>query len=285
MRKAIPYPLIAVITVSALLCIPGLWAQDSALAPSSKPANNAAVTLVLGHPFSAIKYAWQVKILPDGKVKFIQNERYPTRIARDTEGRVMMQMIHSDRLLPECDHLDLLVPPVCPVWGVFVIDPVAHTVTHWPEGVRAGRASVDFPLFETRLEETAHATAELPEVPPDFTDEDGRVTTADLGDQMIEGIQAHGIRSTLQYTKRGDSGQKINVTRIHEVWTAPEMKLIVRVIDGDPTGVETLWGLEKVSLAPDPSLFQPPADYEKEHRHSDEGTIYDFEYLETWFSK
>jgi hypothetical protein len=144
--------------------------------------------------------------------------------------------------------------------------------------------AVDFPLSETRLEEVAKATAEPPNLPPDFTDEDGKVTTTDLGVQMIEGIQAHGVRSTLQYTK-GDSGHKITVTRIHEVWTAPEMKLIVRVIDGNPIGVETFWGLEKVSLTPDLSLFRPPADYKREHEHSDEGTIHDFEHLVTWFSK
>lgn len=205
-------------------------------------------------------------------------------IARDAEGRIMMQMIDTDELMPECDHLDRLVPPVCPVWGVFVIDPVSHTVTHWPGGERGSHAAVDFPLTDSRLKQAARATAELPDIPPDFADEDGKVATTDLGEQLIEGVKAHGIRSTLRYTKEV-SGQKVTATRIHEVWTAPEMRLIIRVIDGDPTGVETFWGIEKISLSPDPSLFRPPADYKREHEHSDDGTTYDFEHLRAWFSK
>lgn len=44
-----------------------------------------------------------------------------------------MHVIHRDDLLPECDRLDMPVPPVCPVWSVVVIDAVAHTVTDWLE--------------------------------------------------------------------------------------------------------------------------------------------------------
>ncbi len=240
--------------------------------------------LVTGHPFSAIKYARQVKILPDGKQQFIRNERYPSRIARDEEGRIAMQKVLTDHLQPECDHLEQRIPTICPSWGVFVIDPVARTIAHWPEGELADHVAIDFPLSEPRLEQAAHATAELPEVPPDFSDEDGEVSTADLGEKMIEGIMAQGVRSTLRYRKT-ESGASINLTRIHEVWTAPAMKLIVRVIDGDPSGIETVWGLEEISLSPDPSLFKPPIDYERQHWNSDKGATQDFEYLESWFAK
>jgi len=260
------------------------WTQEppAALDQSNSGGDNAA--LVMGHPFSAVKYARQVKVLPDGKLQFIRNERYPSRIARDAEGRTMMQMIAADDLSPECDHLGQLVPPICPVWRVFVVDPVARTIAHWPEGEIAGHAAVDFPLSEARLEQTAHATAELPELPPDFSDEDGEVTTADLGDKTIEGVRVHGARWTLQYSK-AESSRTMHLTRIHEVWSASDMKLIVRVIDGDPQGVETVWGLEKVSLSPDPALFRPPADYEVQHGKSDEWAHEDFEYVESWFAK
>jgi len=284
MRRAVPHLLIAVYATYAVFSITRISAQDSAADAHPESSTNAASVPLVGHPFSATKYAWQVKLLPSGKTQFIRNERYPTNIARDADGRIMMQRIPTKDLLPECDHLDRLVPPVCPVWGVFVIDPVAHTLTHWLEGERGMHSAVEFPLTQAHLEETARETGELPSVPPEFTEADGKVTTTDLGDKMIEGIQAHGVRSTLQFAKE-DSGQNINLTRIHEVWTAPEMKLVVRVIDGDPNGLETFWGLEKVLLAPNPSLFQPPADYKKGHEHSDEGTMIDFEYLHTWFSK
>jgi hypothetical protein len=256
------------------------WGQE----PADNDLRDNGVAIVVGHPFSAIKYARQVRVLADGKQQFVRNERYPTLIARDQDGRVMMQQISTDDLPPECDRLELRVPPICPAWGVFVIDPIAHTVSHWPAGELAAHVAVDFPFTEARLEETAQATAEVPQLPPAFSDEDGKVSKIDLGERSIEGVDAFGVRSMLQYATT-ESGRTVRHTRIHEVWTAPAMKLIVRVIDGDPNGVETVWGLEKISLSPDPSLFQPPADYEWQHRHDDKGTVADFEFLESWFAK
>lgn len=251
----------------ALIALPHptlLAAQD---APAAAQGTNAAASLITrhplitGHPFSAIKYARRFRVLRDGKLQFLRNERYPTRIARDADGRLMMQVIRTDDLGPECDRLDLLVPPVCPAWRDFVIDPVAHTVTHWGEGEMSGGGAVDFPLTEARLEQAEDSTSVLPGLGPDFTDEDGRVSKVDLGEWEVEGIPAHGVRWTLRYDENQD-GRAVHRTRIHEVWASAEMQLIVRVIDGDPYGKETVWGLEKVSLSPDPALFRPPDGYE-----------------------
>jgi hypothetical protein len=260
------------------------WEQEPATIASENQVKDSGAALVVGHPFSAIKYARQVRALPNGTLQFIQNERYPVRIARDADGRLMMQVIDRDDLQPECDRLDLPVLPVCPVWSVIVFDPVARAITHWPAGARAAHVSIDFPLSEAYLEETAHTTGELPDVPPDFGDEDGKLSTSDLGDKSIEGIQVQGVRWTLKYTKT-ESGKTIHLVRIHEVWVAPELKLIVQVVDGDPDGVETVWGLEKMSLSPDSSLFQPPVEYESQHHHSDRGIEHDIDYLKTWFAK
>jgi hypothetical protein len=108
----VPYAIVAMCAACLLVRLPRVPAQESTGNLYSKPTNNSAPTLVVGRPFSATKYAWQVKLLPDGKSQFIRNERYPTRIARDAKGRVMMQMIDSDQLMPECDHMDRLLPPV-----------------------------------------------------------------------------------------------------------------------------------------------------------------------------
>jgi hypothetical protein len=76
---------------------------------------------------------------------------------------------------------------------------VTQRITHWPEGERAAHVSVDFPLTEERLEQTADLTSAFHELGPDFTDEDGKVSTMDLGDRAIGGITAHGVRWTLRY--------------------------------------------------------------------------------------
>ena len=151
----------------------------------------------------------------------------------------MMQVIDSGNLEPECDRFDLPAPPLCPGWGVFVIDPVAHMIAHWTAGELSSRAAIDFPLTPARLEEAAELTSTLPALGPDFTDEDGKISTADLGEKDIEGLPAHGMRWTLRYDAN-QNGRVVQRTRIHEVWTSAEMQLIVRVTDGDPSGEETV---------------------------------------------
>ncbi len=271
------------------MALPGFSSVAAQDAPTAAIVGGSS-QLITGHPFTAIKYAHRVKVLPDGKLRFIRNERYPTRIARDAYGRLMMQVIHSDDLLPECDRLAMLVPPVCPVWGVFVIDPVAHTVTHWLEGERAGKAAADFPLTHSRLEEAADASSSLPALEPDFSEEDGEVSTVDLGDSIIEGTRVHGVRSTLRYDANHD-GRTVHRERVHEAWTSEEMQLIVRVIEGDPKGEETVWGLENISLAPEASLFHVPDAYRlpnaygTHHNESDSGCAKDFEDPKSWFAE
>lgn len=267
----------------------------SAVFPAQDAATNAtgsaASRLIVGHPFVATKFAWRVRILPDGKQQFLRNERYPIRIARDADGRLMMEKIQSDNLAPECDRLAMLVPPPCPSRAFVAIDPVAHNITHWGEGEIAEHSAVEFPLTSARLEEAIESTSVLPALSPDFSDGDGEVSKTDFGTRDIDGIQAHGIRWTLLY-QTNQNGEIVQRTRIHEVWTSTEMHLIVRVIDGDPNGEETIWGLEKFSLTPDATLFRPPDGYAMVYRTSaqwlpmlDHFISGDFDALHQWFAK
>jgi hypothetical protein len=272
--------LAAALILSAFAANPRAPAQD---APPPAPHGNPP-QLIVGHPFSAIKFARRIRVLPNGKQQFLRNLRYPTQIARDSDGRLMMQVIHTDDLAPECDRLDLLQPPPCPGWGVFVIDPVAHKVTHWADGELASRTAVDFPLTPARLHAAAESTSTLPDLPPAFTAQDGAPTTADMGDRDIEGIQAHGVRWTLHYDANQDN-RVVHRTRIHEVWTSASMQLVVRVIDGDPAGEETVRGLEKISQAPSPTLFRPPDGFRMQHQLNDQYTDDDFENLKSWFEE
>jgi len=249
-------------------------------------------SLVVGHPFTAIKYARRVRVHADGKLQFVRNLRCPTSIARDADGRLTMQDVNVESVSSECRWVDTPTPPVCPNREVFVVDPVAHTWTHWLEGDSAHRAAIKFPLTPERLNEAVTSTTLLPALEPSFTDEDGKIRTVDLGDREIETVPAHGFRWTLLYDENRD-GHSVHRTRIHEVWTSVSMQLILRVIDGDPSGEQTVWGLERISAAPAASLFQPPNGYQvQDHcmdlrmsRQCDELTKSDFEILHQWFAE
>jgi hypothetical protein len=62
---------------------------------------------------------------------------------------------------------------------------------------------------------------------------------------------------------------------------------VVGVIDGDPSGKETIAGLEHISLAPDAALFRSPEGYVVEDRNQTEDESQyahpDMEYLARWF--
>jgi hypothetical protein len=266
----------------AMVCVPFAAGQEGQEA-ATESGGNLVKAPVVANAFSATKYARLVKVLPDGKQHFIRSERYPTKIARAADGRIMMQSVGDD-VLSECDRPTMRFPPPCPSWSVFVIDPNSRLVTHWPDGEFAAHIAIDFPLSQERFDLAARLTSEMPNLEPNPDTDAANVRKEDLGDRAIDGILAHGVRTTITYPV-GHEGSKIPTYLIHELWIAPEMNLIIRVIDGDPYGLERIWGLEKISLQPDPSLFLPPNGYEMQHSKATWGPDVDFEELESWFKK
>jgi len=223
---------------------------------------SSTAIMVTGQAFSAIKYSRKVRVLSDEKKQFIRNEHYPVQLARDSEGRVRRQNLENP--LPECAQPTMPVPPICPGWGVYLFDPVAHTAATWTEGERAMHGAVFTLLSSAQMEEVERSTSVVPIDELKFDSELASIKTEQLGEKVIEGVRATGMRTTMVYPI-GHSGNKAPITRIHEVWTSAEMRLVIRTIDGDPNGEESVSGLEKISLDPDPGLFQPPDRYEIQH--------------------
>jgi hypothetical protein len=188
-------PLAVLFALLTLLAPPFTAAQDT---PTVATGANVSA-LIVGHPFTALKYARRVRVHPDGRLQFVRNVRYPTPIARDSDGRLMMQNLNVESVSTECRWLDTPTPPVCPDREVFAVDPVANTWTHWVEGEGAHHAAIKFPLTPERLQEAVASTTLLPALGPNFTDEDGKMRTVALGDRQIETIPAHGVRWTLLY--------------------------------------------------------------------------------------
>jgi hypothetical protein len=242
--------------------------------------------VVKGQPFSATKYSRRVRILPDGKLQFLRNEHYPGKVARDAEGRVRIEFV--DQPQRECDQPAMLVPPLCPVWGIIVLDPITATITHWSEGENAAHVAVVIFPAAAPVAEAEDATSDLPEESGMPTEDGAEVTTQNLGNKVIDGISASGARTT-SVIPAGHFGNKYPITKVHEIWTSAEMRLVVKVIDGDPNGEETISGLDHVSFAPDAALFRPPEGYEIQVRNEPEflGRFFeeDSYQLAEWFVK
>lgn len=86
-------------------------------------------------------------------------------------------------------------------------------------------------------------------------------TSEDLGSQMINGVTAQGTRTTLTIPA-GQIGNDRPIQTVNERWFSSDLQMLVKSSNSDPRFGETTYQLTNISrVAPDPSLFQIPADY------------------------
>jgi hypothetical protein len=86
-------------------------------------------------------------------------------------------------------------------------------------------------------------------------------STENLGSQSMEGLVVEGVRFTRIYPI-GSQDNDRPLTETVEVWTSAELHLEVLAKTTSARNGETVRRLTNINRAePDPSLFQPPADY------------------------
>jgi hypothetical protein len=91
----------------------------------------------------------------------------------------------------------------------------------------------------------------------------GEGTTTSLGSKDIEGVRAHGERTTWTI-EAGKIGNERAIQIVREVWTSPELMLTLAVRDFDPRRGESLYRLTNLKRGePDASLMKVPSDYER----------------------
>lgn len=94
------------------------------------------------------------------------------------------------------------------------------------------------------------------------TEQDGaqakNVKTEDLGTQSIEGVSAHGKRTTVTIPA-GQIGNDQPINIVTETWYSPELQLTVMSKRNDPRTGETEFKMTNIQrVEPDPTLFQAP---------------------------
>jgi hypothetical protein len=82
-----------------------------------------------------------------------------------------------------------------------------------------------------------------------------------IGSISIQGVEAHGQRITRTISV-DEVGNDHTIVTVEEHWMAPSLGLMVRESIDDPRiGKRTRELISLTMGEPDPSLFQPPADY------------------------
>lgn len=91
--------------------------------------------------------------------------------------------------------------------------------------------------------------------------EDGQVKTESLAKQTIEGVTATGTRTT-RTIPAGEIGNERPLEITSEVWTSPDLQILVLSKRTDPRIGETVYRLTNIQRGdPDPSLFQVPSGF------------------------
>jgi len=85
----------------------------------------------------------------------------------------------------------------------------------------------------------------------------------------MEGFQVEGRRITTTWPAGSAMGNDRPITSVDETWFSPELHIVVLSKGTDPRNGEHTRKLVNIDRTePDPSLFQPPADYTiKENEH------------------
>ena len=234
---------------------------------------------VLGAPYSATVVNESVQTLADGN-RIVQKSTGTT--ARDSEGRT-----RNDAALPMIGNMSPTGAPHL----VFIVDPVAQAsytlnldekTAHGMLGKiitdqTPGGPDVAAAKWFAR---TSTLPATLSSMPPppmaasvgamtvsisgqklDLDKEQAESRTEDLGIQVIEGVNAQGVRST-RTISIGEIGNEKPIEIVTEIWTSPDLKTIVMSKRTDPRSGEQTFRLTNIVRSePDPSIFTVPADF------------------------
>ncbi|MGA2591781.1 MAG: hypothetical protein ABSH32_17860 [Bryobacteraceae bacterium] len=216
-----------------------------------------AGTPVTGAPYSGERVSETVQTLADGT--HITGTTQPTKEYRDSLGRTRTERsmfrgpVEKPRNVPEAPTIIEITDPVAQVrYTLDTQNKVAHRQALAPLATPARRPHT--------ARATLSATSSGPATAADDA-ERPKSTTEKLEPQTIEGVQAEGTRHTTTWPV-GAQGNDRPITMVTEDWWSPELRVSMLNKTNDPRSGEHTEKLINVSRAePDPSLFQPPADY------------------------
>ncbi len=229
---------------------------------------------VTGMPYSAEQVNETVQTLADGT--HIRQKQRTTVMYRDSAGRTRMETPIGG---PAVNDGAKMVRIVDVVGGYeYTLDEqnkVAHRVlVQVAQPIPKRANSVAAPAGTAQWFNTQSFNAPVPiqvrampvprAVAPGAPDSMPRpeIQSEDLGTQMIEGVMAHGHRTT-QTWPVDSVGNDRPIVVVFENWFSDQLGMTVLTKSNDPRHGETTTALKNVSLAePDPSLFQPPPGYQ-----------------------
>jgi hypothetical protein len=211
--------------------------------------------VVKGKPFSATEERHSLQVLGDGtRIETSQTNR----LYRDSEGRTRVEEMNGT---------------------IAIYDPVAKLKVELDPATKTARKTNTLLLYNANSGNTLtfsgygsrvllgpnltgpNAIGQNPPVNPAALTGVMAETTENLPAQTVNGVTAQGIRTTMTIPK-GQIGNNRDIKVMTERWFSNDLQMLVKSTNSDPRFGDTAYQLTKVvQSAPDPALFQIPADY------------------------
>lgn len=228
---------------------------------------------VTGAPYSATAVTETTQVLADGNRIVNKME---SQVARDSQGRTRRQETMSSigPLATNAPKMAFINDPVAKVNYMLDLDDKTADIMKLPQMGEGHTAVAMVParpigptttgsLQTVTVQRRVSAGAVAPGVERVWLNGDDakQTKTESLGTQTIEGVSATGTRTT-RTIPAGEIGNERPLEITSEVWTSPDLQMVVLSKRNDPRIGETVYKLTNIQRAePDPSLFQVPSGF------------------------
>ena len=207
--------------------------------------------VVSGKAFTATEERHSLQVLGDGTR--IENTQ-TNRLFRDADGRTRVEEMNGS--------IDIYDPVS---FTQIELDPATKTARKGTGGrsftYGAGPNSTFTTVFGGYATTVRTTPAPFPNTAAGTMQGVMSETTENLGTQTINGVAAQGVRTTMVIPK-GQIGNSKDIKVTTERWSSSDLQMLIKSTNSDPRFGDTTYQLAKISqTAPDPALFQIPADY------------------------
>lgn len=205
---------------------------------------------VTGVPYTAQAITETTQLLADGRRV---EQRQVAAVARDSAGRTRREQ--QPNVLGLAANQPPLVIIEDPATGIHVTLDAGRRVAVRRHVAAAG-AREDTPTFAARARPGRSGDALL----------GGNVRQETLGEKVIEGVRAEGIRTTMTIAADAVDGLP-SAPVVSERWYSPELQVVVRTVRSDPRFGETIYRLSNIVRGePAAQLFEVPTGYRIEQQ-------------------
>ncbi len=213
-----------------------------------------AFKAIAGLPYSAEQVLERVQTLPDGT--HITHLAQKTLLFRDSAGRTRAEHTFTGPAGSSMPLPSSIVEITDPVAGYrYSLNQRNQTALRIPWPPTVNRTTTNPRQANGQVAPPSPVSTATPSSPQPQSSRES------LGTQMIEGLTAEGIRTTVVYPENS-IGNDRPITTTSEIWTSPDLKLVLLRKSSDPRTGESTTRTTNISRSePDPALFQPPAGY------------------------